>query len=143
MNAFDALDASLTDVVLSAEDRRELKNILNLFFLGQLVGLPTLHSILRKYGISSNNHQVSFKKLCKKLTTNKIAIIYSSIFESQILAILKKMSEKDSSCWSRELVTAVLDDSIFKQWLQSQDPEKDFELLLIGLERIIVRKIEK
>ena len=127
MNVFDALDAALTDVVLSAEDRRELKKILNIFFLGQLVGLPTLHSILKKYGIRSNNYQISFKKLCKKLTTNKIAIIYSSIFESQILAILKKMSEKDSSCWSRELVTAVLDDSIFKQWLTSQDPEKDFE----------------
>ena len=130
LNVFDALDAELTDVVLSANDARELKKILNIFFLGQIVGLPTLHSILQKYDIGSNNHQISYKKLCKRLTINEISKIYASVFETQVLAVLQKMSVKDSSCWSRELVTAVLDDSIFKQWHGSQDPEKsekDFE----------------
>ena len=101
--------------------------------MGQIVGLPTLHSILQRYDIGSNNHQINYKKLCKRLTTNEISKIYASVFETQILSVLKRMSEKDSSCWSRELVTAVLDDSIFKQWHGSQDPkngekrEKDFE----------------
>ena len=116
--------------MLSAEDARELKKFLNIFLLGQLIGLPTLHSILQKFGIGSNNHQINYKKLCKKLTINEISKIYATIFETQILNVLQKMSEKDSSCWSRELVTAVLDDSIFKQWLNTQDlkkNEKDFE----------------
>ena len=124
---FDALETELNGLVLSSEESRQLKKILNIFFLGQVIGLPTLHSILQKYDIGSNNYQVNFKKLCKKLTTNKIGKIYAAVFESQISDALKKMSEKDSSCWSRELVTAVLDDSIFKQWLNSQDPYKDFD----------------
>jgi hypothetical protein len=100
---------------------------LNIFFLGQVVGLPTLHSILQQSDISSNKHQIDYKNLCKKLTHNKIHKIFESVFEMQLLAVLDKMSQKDSSCWSRELVTALLDDSIFKQWHNSQDWSKDFE----------------
>ena len=79
-------------MVLSANDARELKKILNIFFLGQIVGLPTLHSILQKYDIGSNNHQISYKKLCKRLTINEISKIYASVFETQVLAVLQKMS---------------------------------------------------
>jgi hypothetical protein len=100
---------------------------LNIFFLGQLVGLPTLHSILQHYDISSNKHQIDYKELCKKLTYNNIHRIFESVFEQQLLEVLDKMSQKDSSCWSRELVTALLDDSVFKQWHNSQDWSKDFE----------------
>lgn len=124
---FDALETDLEGLVLTPKESKQLKKILNVFLLGQLVGLPTLHSILQKHGVRSNIHQINFKSLCKNITINKIRRIYESIFELQIRDALKKMSEKDSSCWSRELVTAVLDDSIFKQWLNSQDPEKDFE----------------
>jgi hypothetical protein len=44
-----------------------------------------------------------------------------------VLAVLQKMSKRDSCCWSREIVTALLDDSIFKQWHNSQDVSKYFE----------------
>ena len=100
---------------------------MNIFFLGQTVGLPTIHSILKQYDISSNKLQIDYKELCNKLTYSTICKIFESVFELQLIDVLGKMSQKDSSCWSRELVTVVLDDSIFKQWHNSQDWSKDFE----------------
>ena len=111
---------------MTAHQQIALKKILQVFFLGQLVGLPTLQSILTKYGMS-NYRQKSYKSICKALSINKIKGIFESVFEHQVYESLKSLCEKDSSCWSRELVTVVLDDSIFKQWLQSQDPEQAFE----------------
>jgi len=104
-----------------------LEKMSNLFFLGELVGLPTLHSILSKFGISSNHLQKNYKALYDKLSINKIRQIFEYVFESQLRQILEEMSKKDNSIWSKKLVTLVLDDSIFRQWLQSQFPEKDWE----------------
>lgn len=119
-NTFEGMD-------LKPAQEHLLQKMHSLFFLGQLLGLPTLQSILTKFGIQSNGLQVKYKKLCKQLSLNKIRRMYDFVFESQVEAALQKMSEKDSSAWSRELVTLVLDDSIFRQWLQSQNPVEDFE----------------
>ena len=127
LKIFDVLQTELQEVPFDASESRDLKKLMKIFFLGQLVGLPTLHSLLRKHGIRSNNHQINYKHLCNRLTISTIRKVFEGIFEAQILDVLKKMSEKDSSCWSRELVTALVDDSIFKQWHNQQDPSKDFE----------------
>jgi hypothetical protein len=95
--------------------------MMSIFFLGQLVGLPTLNSILTKFEVKSNSLQINYKKICKDLTISKLRNIFEYIFEQQLQEKFEVMTKKDSSCWSRELVTVVLDDSIFKQWLQSQD----------------------
>jgi hypothetical protein len=120
------------DLVFSESDISEFeKSDLVLFdkmntllFLGQLVGLPTLKSILTKFGITSNRLQKNYTSLYKKLTVNKLRIIFESIFEQQTIAILKKMAMKDSSIWSKIRVTAVLDDSIFRQWLSESGREE-------------------
>jgi hypothetical protein len=112
---------------LTEQDAAQLRKLLSIFYLGQVIGLPTLHSILQQYAISSNKHQIDYKDLCNKLTNNTIHKIFESVFEEQLLDVLAKMSQKDSCCWSRELVTALLDDSVFKQWHNSQDWSKDFE----------------
>jgi hypothetical protein len=109
------------------EDSREFQHLMQVFFLGELVGLPTLHSILEKFGIKSNLRQIKYKQLCKRLTTNKIRKMYEYIFEHQVKLVLREMSQKDSCCWSKELVTVVLDDSIFKQWLQHTLSEKGLD----------------
>lgn len=127
MNVISSLQSSLEDVVLNEAQERELQKMQAIFFLGQLVGLPTLQSILTKFGIQSNGLQVKYKKLCKALSINKMRSIFEFIFESQVTEALQKLSKKDSSAWSRELFTLVLDDSIFRQWLTSQNPEVDFE----------------
>lgn len=123
----DSLQGSFEGITLSESQKVTLQKMQHLFFLGQLVGLPTLQSILTKLGIQSNGMQVKYKKLCKALSIHKLRGIFEIIFENQIEQALQKLSEKDSSAWSRSLVTLVLDDSIFRQWLQSQNLVKDFE----------------
>jgi hypothetical protein len=51
------------------------------------------------------------------LTINVLIKIFEQIFELAIKAKFEELSRKHKSCLSRELVTVVLDDSIFKQWL--------------------------
>lgn len=111
---------------MTEKELRQLQKLLSIFFLGQVVGLPTMNSILVKYDIKSNNHQIDYKKLCKKLTVSKLQKIFDAIFEQQVLSKLTEMLSKDSSCWSRELVTAILDDSIFKSWFGNEKILEDF-----------------
>lgn len=85
-----------------------------------------MHSILKKKGLS-NQHQIDYCKLCKKLSINDLQNIFSSVFEQEVFSVLKKMCLKDSSCWSKTLVTAVLDDSVFRMWLKNDQLLLDFD----------------
>lgn len=95
--------------------------------MGQIVGLPTLNAILTKFNIGSNKHQKDYKSLCKDLSVNVIRKLFEHIFELHIVEVLKQMGLKESSCWSKDLVTVILDDSIFRQWLDNQSATADFE----------------
>jgi hypothetical protein len=83
---------------------------------------------LVRFGINSNGKQIKYKKICKALTNSQLHAIYEFIFEQQVAKNLEELIEKDSCNWSRELVTAVIDDSVFKQWLQQNtDTINSFE----------------
>jgi hypothetical protein len=111
---------------LNDSDKSFFEKMNSVFFLGQLVGLPTLKSILTKFDISSNKLQVNCTKLYKKLTTNKLRLVFEYVFEQQIIHLLKNMASKDSTIWSKKRVTAILDDSIFRQWLSKSAREDDY-----------------
>jgi hypothetical protein len=96
------------------------QKLLQIFFIGELVGLPTLNSILQKFNIKSNRQQINYKKICKSLTVSKLRSIFEYIFEHEISKELIALAQKDKSNWSREFVTVVLDDSVFKQWLDQR-----------------------
>ena len=83
--------------------------------------------MLSKLGIRSNYQQGQYKKLCNELSVSKIRLLFENAFSYNIEEKLKDMADKDPSCWSRELVTVVIDDSIFRCWFQSQDFSKDFD----------------
>jgi hypothetical protein len=117
----------LTDVELSTKELSRLQKLLRLFLLGQITGLPSLHSILTRFGISSNNEQINYTNLCNKLSNSNLHKMYEYVFEQHIADTLSEFSDKHASKWSRDLVTAVLDDSVFKQWLQASDAKKDFD----------------
>ena len=102
---------------------RKLEKLLQVLILGQLIGLPTLNSILFKFGIRSNYHQINCVKLYNSLTDRKIRQIFEYVFEQQFISVLEDMSKKDSSCWSKKSVTAVIDDSVFRQWLEQSTDE--------------------
>lgn len=105
------------------EQVENFQHLMCLFFLGQLVGLPTLKSILTKFHIGVQYHPNTYRNICKYLTINKIRRIFEFVFETYIETELTKLCQKDSSAWSRELVTVVLDDSVFKQWIQEVEAE--------------------
>jgi hypothetical protein len=81
----------LAESELQACQMEQLKKIMTLFFLGQLVGLPTLQSILTKFEIASNGHQIKYKKLCRNLTNNKLRLIFEYIFQHQLKEDLRKL----------------------------------------------------
>lgn len=120
--AFSELDISNID----ESDKLLFQKMQSVFFLGQLLGLPTLKSILVHFGVTSTQLSINYKDLYKNLTINKIRLLYEYVFETQVVDLLKNMSLKDSSIWSKKRVTAVLDDSIFRQWLAEVGRESDY-----------------
>ena len=127
VSVFSSLSKELDSLNLNAQQLGQLEKLIQVFFLGQLVGLPTLQAMMTKFSISSNHRQVQYKKLCKDLSISKIRILFEAVFSHTIEEKLKKMTQKDSSCWSRELTTVILDDSIFRSWFQSQNFSEDFD----------------
>jgi hypothetical protein len=121
-NSFSELDISN----INESDKLLFEKMHTVFFLGQLLGLPTLKSILVKFGITSTQLPINCKDLYKKLTISKIRLIYEYVFENQVVSLLKEMASKDSSIWSKKRVTAILDDSIFRQWLSEVGRESDY-----------------
>ena len=88
--------------------------------------LPTLNSILDTLEIRSSKTSQRFNGLYKTLTIKDIVKIFESIFETQIKRRFEELNKKHKSCLSRELVTVVLDDSVFKQWLDTSKTGEDF-----------------
>ena len=108
---------SLESEIVSYEQSRSFRRILSIFYLGQLLDLPSLNAILLAHGIRSTTAQLRFNDLCKSLTNNKIRLIFESIFSQILQERFAELCAKSDSTWSRMDITAVLDDSIFRQWL--------------------------
>ena len=105
---------------------------MSIFYLGQLVDLPSLNAILLAHGIKSNTQQNQYNNLCKRLTNSKIRLIFESIFAQVLESKLLELSSKSGSTWSRMEVTAVLDDSIFRQWLENMQDDEYFKAWFSG-----------
>ena len=126
-SVFDDLENKLGTRDFNEKEEEQLKRLVSLFFLGQLVGLPTLNSILENYGISNGKHQRNHNKICKKLSLSTFKVIFEALFEQQLGASLAILSEKHTCCFSREPVTVILDDSVFRQWLTGGKTSDIFE----------------
>ena len=111
---------------ISGEDSRALRQVMSVFYLGQLLDLPSLHGILLAHDIPLTTHQVKYKRLCNKLTNNKLRTIFESIFADVLRKKLIELSIKSDATWSRMEVTAVLDDSVFRQWLDLVFGDDDY-----------------
>lgn len=103
-----------------------MQKTLRVFFLGQLLGLSTLKSILTRLGIKSNQQQKNYYKLCKKLSNRDLRVLFEQVLETIVRSKLIKLAKKHPSNWSREIVTAVIDDSVFRQWLTTQKGIEEF-----------------
>ena len=91
---------------LTTTKQTDLRKLLSIFFLGQIIGLPTLNgtppdSILQYHDIKSNSRQICYKNICKSLTNKTIHDIFSTLFEKKLNDKLTNLSQKDPSAWSR------------------------------------------
>lgn len=127
IDVFETLEKEIDSTECTRKELHVLRKLMEIFFIGQLVGLPTMKSILTRYEIINNYHQLNCKNICKKLSNSFMRKIFELIFEKQVLSILKNMLEKHRSVWSKIEVTAVVDDSIFRQWLQNETALASFE----------------
>jgi hypothetical protein len=127
LSVFSAVQKDLKDVSFGKKECLQLQKLLRIFFIGQLVGLPTMNSILEAQGLKNKNHQYEYRILCKKLSISTLQKIFDGVFEEQVFEELKQRCQKDNSIFSKELVTAVLDDSIFRMWLKNDKILKEFE----------------
>ena len=82
---------------------------------------------MKRFGITSNNEQVKYNKLCNKVSNSNLHKMFEFAFEQHIAGVLANFSDKHASKWSRDLVSGVLDDSVFKQWLQKRDAKKAYD----------------
>jgi hypothetical protein len=110
--------AALAGGKLGDKDRQVVDKLLNIYFLGQLLDLPTLHAVLEQYGVKGNTLQIKYNKLLENMGHRDFIGIFESFFVQHIGGRLEEMCWKDPSVWSKTRVTAVLDDSVFKQWLK-------------------------
>lgn len=88
---------------IDATQIASLQKLLQIFFIGELVGLPTLNSILEKFDIKSNAQQINYKKICKLLTVSKLRNMFKYIFEHEVSKELIELSQKDK-CKSRRSI---------------------------------------
>jgi phosphatidylglycerophosphatase A len=59
---FDTIQKTMENRILSKKDMSQFSKLLSVFFLGQLVDLPTLNRILSYVGITSNNTQKKMRQ---------------------------------------------------------------------------------
>ena len=55
-----------------------LNKLLSIYLLGQLVNLPTLHSILEQRGIKSNFYQINYNRLVKNIVHQDFIDLFES-----------------------------------------------------------------
>ena len=119
-SVFTDLKSAIEGVDIDEKTMSHLQRLLQIFFLGQVLDLHTLNSIFVHFGITNGHQKVNYKNIRKSLTNNKLHQIFDYVFEQQLASVLRSLAQKDSCTFSRTLVTVVLDDSVFKQWLTMQ-----------------------
>ena len=118
----ESIDVELLDKKQASERVKFQK----LFFLGQLLGLTTLHAILEIHGIKSNNIQKKYSFLCKTLTHSKLHKIKEYIYVEQLRLKLEELGYQSPSEWSKSNVTVVADASVFQQNLSKNQQDNDY-----------------
>jgi hypothetical protein len=127
LNILDEVQEALQGAIIEDRHKRLISKYTMLFFVGQVFGLPTLKSILDNFGINSStlskNYSLIHKKLKGKEFNYLVMNLFSSAFEKILTEEFREMVSKDPSIFSKIVVTAVLDDTVFRCWLKKLDPE--------------------
>jgi hypothetical protein len=122
-NILAIVQDKINGTIIGENHKKLIKKYLMLFFVGHLVGLRTLNSLIEHFSLSSNTLSAKYTKLCSQLKNSDISSFFSKVFEQILSNKFAELSEKHPCIFSRETTTAVLDDSVFRCWLESQDED--------------------
>ena len=94
LSVFSAIKDEFDEDKLSSEEHRQVQKFLWIFFLGQILDLPTLNSMLEEYEISSNTVSKHSAEIQSKISTKNILRLYERIFEHQLSEHLLTLFEQ-------------------------------------------------
>jgi len=89
--------------------------------LGELFGHHTLTGLLKSVGIQSNQKNKKWSKLSHRQLFKWLNLYLKQAF----LDDFKVLLVKSDSTWSRQNITVVGDESVFRQWLEGLKKEDD------------------
>jgi hypothetical protein len=125
--------STLDTTHFSREHMAILNKINLLYLLGNIIDLPTINSILEHTGVKDKKGKIRLSSLLKNISYKNITDLFERAFSQNVEAKLSEMCAKDPSIFSREYVTVILDDSIFKQWLkESVNKDDDYGCFYSG-----------
>jgi len=102
----------------------QFRQTLLLLLIGELYGLNTFKKILACVGITSRNCY----KIWGKFTYKDLHAYISDYLVLQFEGCLEDLCQKSESSWSRSEITLIIDESIFKIWLQGRFEDDLFSI---------------
>lgn len=94
--------------------------------MGELFGHHTLTGLLKNVGIQSNQKNKKWSKLSLGGTPHRQLFKWLNLyFKQAFLADFNTLLPKSDSTWSRQNITVVGDESVFRQWLEGLQKEND------------------
>lgn len=119
----------VADSTLTESESSMMRNLFQLFMLGQLVELETMRQICVSCGVTNSQHQVCYTSLCTRLSQAQLFQLFEEAFERALQAKLAPMLAQHLSAFSRTSVTLVLDDSVFKRCFSyTKQESEEFEI---------------
>jgi len=112
----------VNDENIEGESLYQFRQTVLLLLIGELYGLNTFKKILSSVGITSRNCY----KVWGKFTYKQLYGYVSHYLVLQFKESLDELCTKSDSSWSRAGITMIIDESIFKTWLQSKEEDELF-----------------
>lgn len=89
--------------------------------MGELYGHHTLTGLLASVGVKSNQKNKHWQKISYKTLWDWVLLGFKQEFLEEFQTLLSK----DNSQWSRENITVIGDESVFRQWLEGVNKAND------------------
>jgi hypothetical protein len=98
--------------MLRKKNNITIEKVVDNYFKGKY----TLKSVMTRCGIKSNTRRRQYSTICKSLTNKQLHDLFDYVMAEVVERELRSLLSKDRSALSRERVTVILDDSVFKEW---------------------------
>lgn len=111
----------LTELASAYSEDVGYQKLILLQFIGEIYGQHTLTGLLSSVGINPCQSNKKWQKLGYKLIWSWLEECIRNEFKADFEELLKQ----SHSSWSRQNITAIGDESVFRQWLCSESKEND------------------